>query len=68
MAPEDMAEEIFELGMQDIDALSAYLGDKSYFMGDKPTGLDASAFGFLINTLGCPISPRSRNMPCQRRI
>jgi len=49
------ADEIFELGMQDIDALSAYLGDKSYFMGDKPTGLDASAFGFLINTLGCPI-------------
>ncbi|MEO8767614.1 MAG: glutathione S-transferase family protein [Nitrosospira sp.] len=49
------AEEIFELGMQDIDALSACLGDKSYFLGDKPASLDASAFGFLINTFGCPI-------------
>lgn len=49
------AEEIFEFGMQDIDALSACLGDKNYFLGDKPTSLDASAFGFLINTLGCPI-------------
>jgi len=48
-------EEIFELGMQDIDALSACLGDKKYFLGDKPTTLDASAFGFLINTFGCPI-------------
>jgi glutathione S-transferase len=49
------AKEIFELGMQDVDALSAWLGDKTYFLGDKPTSLDASAFGFLINTLGCPI-------------
>lgn len=49
------AEEIFELGMQDIDALSACLGNKKYFLGDQPTSLDASAFGFLINTLGCPI-------------
>lgn len=49
------AEEIFEFGMQDIDALSDCLGDKNYFLGDKPTSLDTSAFGFLINTLGCPI-------------
>jgi glutathione S-transferase len=49
------AKEVFELGMQDIDALSACLGNKKYFLGDKPTSLDASAFGFLINTFGCPI-------------
>ena len=48
-------EEVFELGMKDIDALSACLGDKEYFLGDQPTTLDASAFGFLINTIGCPI-------------
>ena len=40
-------EEVFELGMKDIDALSACLGDKEYFLGDQPTTLDASAFGFL---------------------
>lgn len=48
-------EEIFELGMSDIDALSAFLGDKEYFLGSQPTSLDTSAFGFLINTIGCPI-------------
>lgn len=48
-------EEVFELGMKDIDALTACLGDKEYFLGDRPTTLDASAFGFLVNTIGCPI-------------
>ncbi|HET7062067.1 MAG TPA: glutathione S-transferase family protein [Nitrosospira sp.] len=48
-------EEVFELGMKDLDALSACLGDKHYFLGEHPTTLDASAFGFLINTIGCPI-------------
>ena len=47
--------EIFELGMMDLDALSDCLADKPYFLGDRPTTLDASAFGFLINTIGCPI-------------
>lgn len=41
--------------MLDIDALSACLGEKKYFLGDQPAALDATAFGFLINTRGCPI-------------
>jgi glutathione S-transferase len=49
------AEEIFELGRLDIDALSACLANKKYFLRDRPTTVDASAFGFLINTFGCPI-------------
>ncbi len=48
-------EEIFQKGRTDLDALSDFLSDKPYFMGDKPTSLDATAYGFLINTLGCPI-------------
>lgn len=48
-------EEIFKLGNEDIEALSLFLGDKPYFMGNKPTTLDASAYGMLINTIGCPI-------------
>lgn len=48
-------EEIFALGKQDIDALAAYLDHKPYFFGDRPTTLDASAFGLLINICGCPI-------------
>ena len=48
-------DEIFALGKQDIDALSATLDNKKYFLGDQPTTLDASAFGLLINIIGCPI-------------
>ena len=49
------AEEIFKISMLDIDAISDFLGDKNYFLGERPSTLDASAFGILINTLGCPI-------------
>ena len=49
------AQEAFELAKEDIDALADFLADKPYFMGDKPTSLDASAYGILVNTLGCPI-------------
>lgn len=49
------ADEIFNLGQVDLDALSTFLDEKPYFMGDKPTSLDASAFGILINTVRGPI-------------
>lgn len=49
------SEEIFRLGKQDIDALSAILGNKPYYLGNKPTTLDAAVFGQLINIIGCPI-------------
>ncbi len=49
------ADEIFHLGQIDLDALSAFLDEKPYFMGDKPTSLDTSAFGILINTICGPI-------------
>lgn len=49
------ADEVFLLGKIDLDALSVFLADKAYFMGDKPTSLDASAFGVLINTVCGPI-------------
>lgn len=48
-------EELFELGKEDIDSLADFLAGKPYFMGDQPTSLDASAYGILVNTLGCPI-------------
>lgn len=49
------ADEIFKLGKVDLETLSAFLADKPYFMGDKPTCLDASAFGILVNTITGPI-------------
>jgi glutathione S-transferase len=46
---------VFELGGEDLDALAQFLADKPYFMGDAPTSLDATAYGFLVNIVGCPV-------------
>jgi len=48
-------EQIYHLGKQDLDTLSNFLGEKTWFMGENPTTLDASAFGSLVNILHCPI-------------
>jgi glutathione S-transferase len=44
-------EEIAQLGGRSLSALSAFLGDKPYLMGEKPTGADATAFGMLAAVL-----------------
>lgn len=47
-------EEIIALAKTDIDAYSALLGESDFFLGDKPTSLDATMFGFLINAMWVP--------------
>ncbi len=55
-------EEIYALGKADLTALSDALGDKPYFLGDRPTSLDATAYAFLANLLWAPIdSPLTRH-------
>jgi glutathione S-transferase len=39
------------LGNRAIEALSQVLGEKSYLMGDKPCGADATAFAFVASAL-----------------
>jgi glutathione S-transferase len=46
-------EEIYSIGKKDITALANFLGDKPFFMGDRPSSLDASAYATLVNLL-CP--------------
>ncbi|PCJ21889.1 MAG: glutathione S-transferase [Gammaproteobacteria bacterium] len=48
-------EEVFQLARDDLDALSTILAEKPYFLGYTASSVDACVFGFLINTLGCPI-------------
>ncbi len=40
-------EEIITMGVADLDAASAFLGQKPFFLGEEPSSLDACAFGFL---------------------
>ncbi|KAK7082017.1 hypothetical protein SK128_002002 [Halocaridina rubra] len=51
-------EEIEEMGRKDLAALSSWLGDKPFFMGEKPTEVDCAIFGMLSqiqwNSAGSP--------------
>ena len=43
--------EIYQMGAEDLAAMSTFLGDKPFFMGDTPTSVDASLYACLANTL-----------------
>jgi glutathione S-transferase len=47
--------EVYQIGITDITALADFLADKPFFMGDRPTTLDASAYGTLAQILQVPI-------------
>jgi glutathione S-transferase len=47
-------EEIETLAIRDVQAISNFLGDKKYLMGDKPCGADATIFAFVAAIL-CPV-------------
>lgn len=68
-------QEIHGIGMRDIAALSEFLGDKPFFMGEEPSSIDATAYAFLANLVWVPLeSPmyaRAKQLPnleayCQR--
>jgi glutathione S-transferase len=46
-------EEIQALGIRSIEAIADFLGDKPFFFGANPTGLDATVFAFVAGVL-CP--------------
>lgn len=49
-------DEVLHLARADLAALSHFLGDKPYLLGDKPRSLDAVGYGSLANILDVPIS------------
>lgn len=55
-------EEILRRTAQDLQALADWLGEKPYFMGESPTTLDASAYGFLGNMYAAPIVTPLRDL------
>jgi glutathione S-transferase len=46
-------DEIVALATRSIDAIADFLGDKPFFMGGEPTGVDATMFAFACGAL-CP--------------
>jgi glutathione S-transferase len=47
-------EEIEQLASEEFGAVSTYLGDKPYFMGEQPTSIDATLYPWLIHTMRVP--------------
>lgn len=48
-------EQIHALGIADVDALAALLGEQDYFLGRQATSVDAIATAFLANILMVPL-------------
>ncbi|KAL4229663.1 hypothetical protein ACF0H5_010051 [Mactra antiquata] len=48
-------DEIQKIGCDDVQAISHYLGDKPYMMGDQPTLVDCSIFGVLSQVVYVPM-------------
>jgi glutathione S-transferase len=48
--------EIARMGVADIRAIAAWLGDKPYFMGTEPTGVDATVYATLAGVIVPPFA------------
>jgi len=49
-------EDVNEIAKRDLSALSTFLGDKKYLFGDRPTTVDATLFGPLVQLLDTPLN------------
>ena len=60
-------EEIYSFGLQYLAAIETLLGEKAFMLGDTPTSLDATAYGFLANLLDTdfdnPLNRQARATP-----
>ncbi|AKT38217.1 glutathione S-transferase family protein [Chondromyces crocatus] len=60
-------DEILSLGIRSLDALAAFLGDKTYLFGNHPVAVDAIAFGILAGILtpffDSPLRRRAEGYP-----
>jgi glutathione S-transferase len=48
-------DEIYAMAAADIGALADFLGDRPYFLGERPTTLDAAAYAFIANIVQVPL-------------
>lgn len=60
-------DEIVLLGRKTIDALEKILGTQPYFLGDKPSSIDATAFAFVANLLMSPLKDPLKQYALQQK-
>ena len=59
-------EEIQALGTRSIEAIADFLGDKPFFFGATPTGVDAAVFAFVAGAL-CPVFDSRTRIAAEQR-
>ncbi len=61
------AQEVHQLGSAELLAISDFLGDKPFFFGDRPTGIDATAYAYLAHIIELRWTARPRRSPAGGR-
>lgn len=56
------ADEIYDCGNRDLDAIAALLPDQGYLAGDEPGRIDATAYGVLTNIVDIDLPCRLRDI------
>ena len=57
-------EELDQRGKEDLSAMAVMLGQQKYFLGDKPTSLDATMYAFLAHIIGAPYTSPLKVAAC----
>jgi glutathione S-transferase len=61
------AEEVHQIASSDLIAVSDFLGDKAFFFGDQPTGVDATVYAYVANVIDVPLDSPSTRIGRQRK-
>ena len=54
-------DELDKRGREDLDALSTFLGEHPYILGDQPTSVDATTYAFLWQIMNGPYTSRLKD-------
>jgi len=61
------ADHVWAAGIEDLNAVAVFLGDKPYLFGDAPTSYDAAVYGQIANALSSafdnPLSAHAKTKP-----
>ena len=60
-------DELIEFSREDLAAISEQLADNPYFMGDKPSSIDASLYGALHNIIECELNTPVKALAMQHQ-
>jgi glutathione S-transferase len=54
-------DEVDQIGIGDMEAVADFLADNEFFMGDLPTGVDATVYAYVSNIIEVPINSATKD-------